>query len=144
MISNDFKTKNIKDDYRFDAILGEGAFGCGIEATKLDNDQTVEITMYKKDVLDPQEAANLTSQIAALHKLNHPNVVEMIEVYDNENAYYVVMEYMDGGELFDMITEQECYSENLLANTIRPCIDAMRYCHGQGIAHGDLKVSFFN
>ena len=53
----------------------------------------------------------------------------MVEAYDNEQAYFVVLECMEGGELFDRIIEKECYSENLAANTIRPCVDAMRYCH---------------
>lgn len=46
---------------------------------------------------------------------------------------------MDGGELFDRIIEKECYSENLAANTLRPIVDGIKYCHDLNIAHRDLK-----
>ena len=49
------------------------------------------------------------------------------------------MELMVGGELFNRIVEKECYSEKLASDTIRPVIDAIRYCHAMGISHRDLK-----
>jgi len=49
------------------------------------------------------------------------------------------MELMTGGELFDRIVEKEHYSEKEAADTIRPIVDAIRYCHEMGIAHRDLK-----
>ena len=65
---------------------------------------------------------------------------------------YLVLELMTGGEvffkisliitlqLFDRIVEKEHYSELEAAETIRPVIDAIRYCHSMGIIHRDLKV----
>ena len=52
---------------------------------------------------------------------------------------YLVMEIMTGGELFDRIVEKESYTEREAANTIRPIIDAIRYCHDMGVIHRDLK-----
>ena len=52
---------------------------------------------------------------------------------------FLVMELMTGGELFDRIVEKEHYSEKEAADTIRPVVDALRYCHSTGIIHRDLK-----
>lgn len=52
---------------------------------------------------------------------------------------YLVIELMSGGELFDRIVEKEHYSEKQAADTIKPIVDAVRYCHENGIIHRDLK-----
>jgi calcium/calmodulin-dependent protein kinase I len=52
----------------------------------------------------------------------------------------MVLEMMTGGELFERIVEKDHYNEKEAADTIRPVVDALTYCHSMGIAHRDLKV----
>lgn len=136
---NDFKTENIKDAYKFEMILGEGAFGKVIKARNLESNDTVAIKAIGKDNLDAEDVNNLMTEITVLDKIDHPNIVKMIEAYENDKNYYIILELMDGGELFDRIVENECYSEKLAANTFRPIVDAIKYCHELGIVHRDLK-----
>lgn len=64
----------------------------------------------------------------------------MNEVFETPTAFFMVFEIMKGGELFDRICEKEQYSEKEAANTLKPVMDAIEYCHSHGIAHRDIKV----
>ena len=66
-------------------------------------------------------------------------MVKIFEIFDEDDCIYLVLELLAGGELFDRIVEKEHYSEKEAADTIRPIVDAIRYCHSLGIIHRDLK-----
>ncbi len=81
----------------------------------------------------------MQAEIDILSQLDHPNVLKIIEIFDEEECIYLVLELLGGGELFDRIVEKENYSEKEAAETGRPIVDAIRYCHSLGIIHSDLK-----
>lgn len=56
-------------------------------------------------------------------------MVKLFEIFDEGDCLCLVLELMTGGELFDRIVEKEHYSEKEAADTIRPIVDAIRYCH---------------
>lgn len=56
-----------------------------------------------------------------------------------EDRIYLVLELLEGGELFDRIVEKENYSEKEASEAIKPIVDTIRYCHQLGIIHRDLK-----
>ena len=72
--------------------------------------------------------------------MDHPNVVKLYEIFEDEDNIYLILELMTGGELFDRVVDKEHYSEKEAADTIRPIVDAIKYCHSLGIVHRDLKV----
>ena len=100
-----------------------------------------EITVYFifRQTLDDEDEMALQLEVEILSHLDHPNVVKLFEIYDEGDVLYLVMELMEGGELFDRIVEKESYSEMEAAETIKPIIDSIRYCHENGIIHRDLK-----
>ena len=64
----------------------------------------------------------------------------MYEIFEDEGNIFLILEYMTGGKLFDRIVDKEHYSEKEASDTIRPIVDGIKYCHGLGIVHRDLKV----
>jgi len=95
--------------------------------------------MIDKTSLECDDQIALQTEVEILSQIDHPNIVKLHEIYDEKNRFSMVMELMTGGELFDRIVEKEHYSEKEAADTIRPVVDAIRYCHSMGIAHRDLK-----
>jgi calcium/calmodulin-dependent protein kinase I len=71
--------------------------------------------------------------------VDHPNIVRVEEYYECNGLVFIVMELMEGGELFDRLVEVEHYTEKQAVEAFRPLADAIRYCHSMGIVHRDLK-----
>lgn len=91
--------------------------------------------------MNEDDKLSLHNEIEILSQVDHPNVVKLFEVFEDKDNYYLVMELMTGGELFDRVVEKEFYSEKEAAETMRPIIDALMYCHSLGIIHRDIKVN---
>eukprot|EP01017_Pseudomicrothorax_dubius_P017025 TRINITY_DN1931_c0_g1_i2.p2 TRINITY_DN1931_c0_g1~~TRINITY_DN1931_c0_g1_i2.p2 ORF type:complete len:142 (+),score=52.04 TRINITY_DN1931_c0_g1_i2:92-517(+) len=136
-----FKPGNIKDDYKFDKIIGEGSFAVVRKAFKKATNKEVAVKIIDKSTLESDDQLALQTEVEILSQIDHPNIVKLFEVYDERSKFYMLMELMEGGELFDRIVEKDHYSEKEAADTIRPIVDAIRYCHAMGIAHRDLKVA---
>jgi calcium-dependent protein kinase len=74
-----------------------------------------------------------------LKRLDHPNVIKLYEMYEDEKRYYLVTELCTGGELFDEITIRGQFEEEHAAIIIQQVISAVAYCHRQNLVHRDLK-----
>ena len=90
--------------------------------------------------MSEDELLNLHNELSILSIVDHPNIVRVHEYFENEGISFIVMEFMEGGELFDRIVEYEHYTEKQASDSFRPIVDAVRYCHSLGICHRDLKV----
>jgi len=89
--------------------------------------------------LTKDDEAALQVEVAILERVDHPNIVRMRQVFDCAKTFYMVMELMTGGELFDRIVEKEKYSEEEARRVMEKLAEALVYCHSQGIVHRDLK-----
>lgn len=139
MKSSVFKTTNVKDEYKLDKIIGEGSFAVVRKGIKKSTNTEVAIKIIDKSTLEKDDQLALQTEVEILSQIDHPNIVKLFEVYDEKSKFYMIMEVMEGGELFDRIVEKDHYSEKEAADTMRPIVDAIRYCHTMGIAHRDLK-----
>jgi len=134
-----FMKGDIKDKYLFEKTLGQGSFG---EVKRAKNKVTGEefaCKIVNKADMQQEDLLALQTEVEILSQIDHPNVVKLNEVWEDKGKFYMVMELMTGGELFDRIVEKDHYSEKEAADTIRPIVDAIRYCHSMGVAHRDLK-----
>ena len=75
-----------------------------------------------------------------MKQIDHPNIVQMGETYEDPSHYAMVMEFMQGGTLYDLIENNNGpLSERFTHRIIAPMFDAVLYCHSLGIAHRDIK-----
>ncbi|KAF1794953.1 Calcium/calmodulin-dependent/calcium-dependent protein kinase [Phytophthora cactorum] len=72
--------------------------------------------------------------------LNHPNIIKLCDVFDGDGPMcFLVMEYAEGGELFDRIIAKEYYTEAEAKKVVKVVAKVLRYCHSEGVTHRDLK-----
>ncbi|XP_015795298.1 calcium/calmodulin-dependent protein kinase type 1 [Tetranychus urticae] len=141
-----FHKKEVKKDgpkvdekYDLKDVLGTGAFSQVVLAESKERPgELVAVKCIDKRALKGKEDS-LENEIRVLRKLNHSNIVQLKETYEDKQKVYLVMELVTGGELFDRIVEKGSYTEKDASALIRQILEAVDYMHCQGVVHRDLK-----
>jgi calcium/calmodulin-dependent protein kinase I len=94
--------------------------------------------VLRKD-LPPTDDAAIYDEVAIMSSLTHPHIVPLIDFFEEKDCYFLVMELMSGGDLFDRIGKKKTYSEADARDLAVKMIKAMAYCHSHNIAHCDMK-----
>ncbi|CAI6263806.1 unnamed protein product [Periconia digitata] len=81
----------------------------------------------------------LEREICIMKLLDHPNIVRLYDIWENRNEIYLIMEYIEGGELFGYLGEHGRLPEEVVAYIFRQVVAALIYCHRINIHHRDLK-----
>nr|XP_021188313.2 ovarian-specific serine/threonine-protein kinase Lok [Helicoverpa armigera] len=137
--------KEISKKYYISRTLGQGA--CGI--VKLIYDK-VTCSKYAMKIIKKSRLTNghvnhlndpekIMNEINIMKAVRHPCIIATEEVFDSRDAVFIVLELMQGGELFDRITKQGHLSEQFTKFLFRQMVLAVKYLHSQGITHRDLK-----
>ncbi|KAK8404722.1 hypothetical protein O3P69_007759 [Scylla paramamosain] len=133
------KMPSVEDKYVLKDLLGTGAFSqVRLAEVKDDPSTVVAIKIIDKKALKGKEDS-LENEIKVLRRLTHPNIVQLLETFEDKHKVYLVMELVTGGELFDRIVEKGSYTEKDAADLIRQVLEAVDYMHEQGVVHRDLK-----
>ncbi|KAL5111199.1 Calcium/calmodulin-dependent protein kinase type 1 [Taenia crassiceps] len=72
-------------------------------------------------------------------RLSHPNIVRLIDAFEDDDSYYLIMELVTGGELFDRIVDRGSFTEKDASDLIRQVLLATEYMHSREVVHRDLK-----
>jgi len=132
------RTPTVEDKYDLKDVLGTGAFSQVRLAESKEDGQMYAVKIIDKKALKGKEDS-LENEIRVLKRLDHRNVVKLLEAYESRTSVYLVMELVTGGELFDRIVEKGSYSEKDAADLIKQVLSAVAYMHEEGVVHRDLK-----
>lgn len=79
------------------------------------------------------------NEIKVLKRINHPHIVQALDVIEDSDYTCIVTEYYEGGELFDILAKYKSFTESKAAEVMREIFEAVLYLHENGIIHRDLK-----
>lgn len=137
------KTK-ILEHYKIGKELGSGEFGCIKKAKCAKTKKKVAIKIIQKKNLqkirsNPEE--KLMNEINIMRTCTHPHIITFIDFFMDDDNYYIVMEYVNGGDLLKLVTEGK-RKINIQDIRIIFCqlISSIEYCHGNLICHRDIKL----
>ncbi|XP_050425537.1 calcium/calmodulin-dependent protein kinase type 1 isoform X2 [Adelges cooleyi] len=133
------KAQSIEDKYDIKDQLGTGAFSeVKLAVSKERPNEMYAVKIIDKKALKGKEDS-LDNEIKVLRRLTHPNIVQLLETFEDKSKVYLIMELVTGGELFDRIVQKGSYTEKDAAHLIRQVLEAVDYMHEQGVVHRDLK-----
>lgn len=125
-----------RDDLDYFIKIGEGSTGIVCIATQRTSGQRVAVK--KMDLGKQQRRELLFNEVVIMRDYHHPNIVDMYESYLVGDELWVVMEYLEGGALTDIVTHSKM-DEVQIATVCKACLQALAYLHSHGVIHRDIK-----
>jgi len=131
--------------YEFLEVLGEGAMGIVYRARDLELHRTVAVkTIARDDATQGFDVSAVTQRLyqeaTAAARLTHPGIVTIYDVDVCAGVPYVVMEYVKGRTLADLIAAGPPPPDKVVHIVVQAC-RALQYAHGEGVVHRDVKSS---
>jgi calcium-dependent protein kinase len=121
--------------------IGKGYFSTVKLAMKKNDEHETKfaIKIIHKSKVDENLHNDFLNELQILESLDHPNVIKLFEVYEDDLNYYLVMEHLNGGDIFQRIEQTKNIDERFIAEILYKIISAINYCHSIGICHRDIK-----
>ncbi|QLQ81433.1 hypothetical protein HG537_0F01940 [Torulaspora globosa] len=121
-----------------DEVVGQGAFATVKKAVERSTGKTFAAKIIsKRKVMGNMDG--VTRELDVLRKLNHPRVVRLKGFYEDDEFYYLLMEFVSGGDLMDFVAAHGSVGEDAGREITRQVLEGVKYIHSQGISHRDLK-----
>ena len=129
--------------YEFISLLGRGGMGAVYKAVQVSLDRPVAIKVLPVDLVDDEEsqfAERFKNEARTMARMNHPSIVDVFDFGETPTGLlYIVMEFIDGTDVSQMIISQGKLPEDYALSITAHVCDALAYAHKNGIIHRDIK-----
>src|SRR5437764_913210 len=129
--------------YEIQSVLGKGAMGVVYKAFDPHIERTVAIKTVRKDLVDPDLAAQfmgrVTNDARAAGSLHHANIVGVYEYGEDDKVAFIAMEYVDGTGLREYLNRKARFEFGQLVAMTSQLLQALDFAHTRGVVHRDIK-----
>ncbi|KAJ1952720.1 MAPK-activated protein kinase Srk1, partial [Dispira parvispora] len=139
-VPNKAKATSSADRFQLLERMGDGAFSVVYKAYDRQLGKHVAIKVARKYQMKPSQRSNIYKEVSIMRSLSHSNVVSLLDFRESNDYFYLIMDLVPGGELFNRIVELTYFSEPLARHVIVQVAEAIRYLHNErGVIHRDIK-----
>jgi len=128
------------DNFQLLDKMGDGAFSNVYKAIDLRTKSKVAVKVVRKYELNASQRSNILKEVQIMRGTHHPSIIKLMSFSESPEHYFLVLELMEGGELFHQIVKLTYFSENLSRHVIMQVAEGIRYLHEErGVVHRDIK-----
>lgn len=127
------------EKYKLGRKIGQGASSIVYIATHRKSLKQYAVKFCAKKGLAMGDYQAIQQEVSVLRELQHENVVELIDYFDQKDGCYIVTPLYTGGELFQELVKRECFREVDAKVLMKKLASAVAYMHSKNIVHRDLK-----
>ena len=132
------------DFYRIGRVIGQGGFAKVNLGLNVLTGRVVAIKSFNKNIKtksgDKINMDKILYEINLMRKLNHENITKILETFEDEQFYFIIMEYINGGNLFSYVKKRRKLSEKVSKFIFRQIILGIQHIHSKLIVHRDIKL----
>lgn len=128
--------------YTLGSVIGTGSTSTCYSCTRKEDGKEFACKVINKKNIEENFDGGLDAlsvEIKVLKQLEHPNIIHLEDTFETNTGIYMVMEKMDGGELFDYVVDRQTLNEEEASVIIRKITSAVAKMHSLNIIHRDLK-----
>jgi len=133
------KDKTFKEIYQLNNKIKSGTFATVCLGTHRSTGTRVAVKCIFRKSLDPSSDSIVFNEVDVLASLDHKYICPLRDFFIQDDCYFIIMEYMAGGDLFDRLGDRKTYDESDAKDLCKKLLHAVAYCHESNIAHCDLK-----
>lgn len=132
--------KVTKDDFELLNVIGKGSFGKVMQVKKKDDGQIYAMKVLRKEaIIARKQVTHTKAEKSILQKIQHPFIVRLHYAFQTKDKLYMILDYVNGGELFFHLKKEGRFPENRVKFYAAQIVCAMAHLHSLGIVYRDLK-----
>lgn len=122
--------------------IGEGSFGKALLVKRKEDGKQCVVKQVSISKMSPKEKEESRKEVQLLSKLKHPNIVTYLESFEGSGNLYIVMDYCEGGDLYQLIVRQRGIhmDEGKVLDIFVQCCLAIKHIHDRKVLHRDIKT----